>query len=207
MIIGLRLAQMWNVPRLFSYCVDHLKRKVEAEAIHPAIVLAVARASGLPSLVKPAVKQLAELKCSLYSWCCEREVLQYVTVDEVGAIARMKERLYMARLAFVDVPPATHSADCANTAVCTQAWNHYWHTVVGKKLRKLDDASASYQLLRIRSTDVVYGQVPAMGDSCRLLTTEKVASHDCWFADDAIVKGAVECLMVPERTPDWPYNA
>lgn len=198
---------MWNVPRLFNYCVDHLRRKAEDEAIHPAIVLAVARATGLPFLIKPAVRRLAESKCSLHSWCCEHEVLQYITVEEVGAIARMKERLYMARLAFVDVPPATHGANCTDTAVCTQAWNHYWHTVVGKKLRKLDDGSVSHQLLCIRTTDVVYGQVPEMGDSCRRLTTEKVASHDCWFADDAIIKGAVEYLMVPERIPDWPNNA
>lgn len=77
---------------------------------------------------------------------------------------------------------------------------------VRKKLRKLDDASVSHQLLYIQTTDVVYGQVPEMGDLCFCLMTEKVASYNCWFADDAIIKVAVEYLMVPKCIPDWPNN-
>jgi hypothetical protein len=137
LIAGIRLAQMWNAPRLFHYSVDHFKRQFGDRKIHPAVVLAVARANGIPSLIKPAVKALADPEVTLYSWGCNSEILCHAAVEEVGAIARMRERLYTARLAILDVPPVSHAVDCANAVGCAQAWERYWHMVVGKKIRKL----------------------------------------------------------------------
>ena len=88
---GIRLAQMWNVPRLFRYSLDHFKRQFHAGNIHPAVVLAIAQENGIPSLIKPAVEALAEPPMTLLSWCSEDKILCYVQVEEVSAIARMKE--------------------------------------------------------------------------------------------------------------------
>ena len=52
--------------------------------------------------------------------------------------------------------------------------------------------------------DILQAEVPAMGRMCIRITAERVAGNSCWFADDAIINGAVEYLMVPERVPDWP---
>ena len=204
LIGGLKLAQMWNAPRLFHYCVDHFTRKFNNRKIHPAVVLAVARANGVPSLIKPAVKALADPDATFHSWSCEGEILRYVAVEEMGAIARMRERLQAARLTVLDVPPVTHAADCNDAAGCAQGWERYWYIVVGKKVRKLYDGTATHQLWYIRSVDVLQGEVPSMGKMCLRMTAERVAGNSCWFSDDSIIDGAVEYLMVPERIPDWP---
>ena len=203
LITGIRLAQMWNAPRLFHYSLDHFRRQCTAGRIHPAIALAVARANGIPSLIKPAVKALAEPTLPIHSWSCDGAILRYVAVEEIGAIARMKEKLCSARLTMLDVPSMHHAADCASEAICAQAWAWHWNVVVGKKIRRLGDDSIPYQLWYIRSKDVIEAEVPGMGPLCLRITVEHVGGHSCWFSDDRIIEGAVDYLMVPERVPEW----
>ena len=115
----------------------------------------------------------------------------------------MKEKLYSARLAILDVPPVSHTNDCTSQPHCAQAWAWHWHATVGKKLRKLYDDTVTHQLWYIRLTDVLQAEVPGMGLLCLRITAELVAHNACWFSDDRIVGGAVDYLMVPERVPEW----
>lgn len=194
---------MWNVPRLFHYSLDHFKRQFDARKVHPVIVLAIARENGIPGLIKPAVEALAEPAVSLHSWCCNNDTLRYTTqVDEVSAIARMRERLYAARLSILDVPPAIHGKDCADVGGCGMVWEHYWHTRVGKKIRRLFDGAVSNQLWFIRS-DILRTQIPGMRQSCSTMTVEKVGAHSCWYVDRQIIDSAIEYLIVDERVPNW----
>ena len=202
LISGLRLAQMWNVPRLFHYSLDHFRRQFIAQKIHPAIVLAVARENGIPSLIRPAVESLAKPTASLHSWCCDVAITQYVQVEEISAIARMKERLYNARLAILDVPPVTHGGNCVDTVGCGIVWGHYWNVRVGGKVRKVYDGTLSHQLWFIRS-ELLTSQIPGMTKSCRVMTVDKVGMNSCWSSNRQIVDGAVGHLMVVERLPDW----
>jgi len=193
---------MWNVPRLFHYSLDHFKRQFEAKNIHPMIVLGVARENGIPSLIKPAVAALAEPTMPLHSWCCQNDILRYTQVNEAGAIAKMKERLYTTRLSLLEVPSVTHGEDCVDVASCGVVWEHYWHTKIGKKIRRLHDGTVSNQLWFIRS-DILGAKVPGMGQSCLTVTVDRVGAHPCWYHDRQIVDGAIEYLMVTERVPDW----
>lgn len=201
--MGIRLAQMWNVPRLFHYSLDHFERQFKAEKIHPAVVLAIARENGIPSLIRPAIEALAEPTASLHSWCCDVEVLRYVQVGEIGAIARMKERLYNARVAILDVPLVTHRTSCTDSVSCEIVWDAYWNAKVGRKARRLYDGSVAHQLWFIRSSDVLGAKVPGMDLACLAATIDKVGSNLCWFSDRQIIEGAVRHLMIPERFPDW----
>jgi hypothetical protein len=202
LIMGIRLAQMWNVPRLFNYSLDHFKRQFRSGMIHPAVVLAVARENEIPSLIRPAVEALAEPAATLTSWCSKDEILSYTGVKEVSAIARMKERLCAARLSILDVPPVTHGVNCGNVVGCAAAWEHYWLTEVGRKICRLDDDTISHQLWYIRS-EILKVQIPAMSLSCLITVVDTVGANLCWFADRRIIEGAVLHLMVTERIPNW----
>lgn len=193
---------MWNVPRLFHYSLDHFKRKFSTQAIHPMIVLAIARENGIPSLIKPAVEALAESKISLHSWCSDDSVLQYTRVKEVSAIARMKERLYVTRLSILGIPPTIHGKGCVDMVNCRASWERYWNMEVAKRVRKLVDGAIFNELWLIRS-DILKAQVLGMGKVCLTATVDKVGSHNCWYADREIIEGAVKCLTVDERVPDW----
>lgn len=201
LIQGIKVAQMWNVPRLFHYSLDHLKRQFNSEKIHPAVILAVARKNGIPALIEPAVEALAAIP--LHGWCCDGEILRHVEVEELGVIARMKEKLHLIRLTLLDVPPAIHDDGCVNRAGCTRAWELYWHMAVGRKLRQLDGA-ISHRLWWIRSEDVVKAQVLGMGLACLTGTVTRVGDNPCWFSEIRVIEGAVGHLMVSERIPDWP---
>lgn len=194
---------MWNVPRLFRYSLDHLKRWFADRKIHPAVVLAVARKHGIPDLIKPAVLALAEPEASLHSWCCDSDVLRFTAVEEIGAIARMRERLYNAQLALQEVPPVIHGYGCTDTVSCVRAWKSHWHEVVGMKLRKLNDRSVFHQLWWIRSKDILGAQIPGMPQLCLNQTVEKVAGNPGWFSDATIVDGIILYLMVTEHVPNW----
>ena len=187
LIIGLRLAQMWNVPRLFCYSFDRLRNLFRDKRVHPVIVLAVAQENRIPSLIRPMVKALAEPAMSLSSWCLDREVLLYMQVDKVGAIARMKEQLYLARISILDIPPVVHGGQCIATnshQSCELVWEFYWNTAIGKKVRKLADGRVCSQLWLIRS-DLLKAPIPGMGELCRDMTVEKVGSYLCWFSDSS----------------------
>jgi len=193
---------MWNVPRLFRYSLDHFRGQVETQKIHPAVALAIGRENGIPSLIGPAIQALAEPAVSLHSWCCNPRILRYVQVEEIGAIVRMKERLYEARLSMVDVPPVTHRG-CADQAGCGSRWERYWHATVGKKVRNLFGGTLVHQLWFIRVTDVLKAEVPGMNPACLSTTIERVEQNPCWLSDKRIIDGAIEHLMVAERLPDW----
>jgi len=198
---------MWNVPRLFHYALDHFKRQFDTKNIHPMIALAIARENGIPSLIKPAVEALAEPAISLHSWCCDNNILRYTTqVDEVSAIARMRERLYATRLSILDVPPVIHGKDCTDMAGCRMVWEHYWYARVGKKIRRLFDGAVSNQLWFIRS-DILRTQIPGMKQSCSTMTVENVEAHSCWYVDRKIIDSAIEYLIVDERVPNWPGDS
>ena len=193
---------MWNVPWLFHYSLDHLKRRFETKKIHPLVVLAVARANGIPCLVKPAVRALAGADIPLCSWCSDLEILRYAQVEEVGAIARMKEWLYYAHLAFLAVPSVTHGGDCTDTSSCRVVWEFYWSANVGRRIRVLDDATVSHELWFIWS-EILKAQIPGMTESYRTMTVNGVAANSCWFSEDSILSGTIEHLMVAECVPDW----
>ena len=193
---------MWNVPHLFYYSVDHLGRQFKSGEIHAAVVLAVAWKNGIPTLIKPAVEALANPAVPLHSWCCNVDILHHMDVEEISVIARMRERLYLVRLALQDVPPVVHDRNCADARGCARAWELNWHTKVGKKLRRLD-GSIFHQLGWIRSQEVVKAQVPGMGMECLTQTVMGVGNNECWFAETRVVDGATNHLMVTERVPDW----
>jgi hypothetical protein len=192
---------MWNVPRLFHYSLDHLKRQFDDEKIHPAIVLAVARKNGIPTLIKPAVDALTAIP--LHSWCCDEEILCHVAVEEVGVIARMKERLYLICVALLDVPPVIHDEGCGNGGDCARAWELHWHMRVGKRLRQLS-GTASNSLWWIRTEEVIKAQVPGMGLGCLSRTVTNFGDSSCWLSEMRVIDGAIDHLMVSERIPDWP---
>lgn len=195
---------MWNVPRLFNYSFDHFKRQFGAEKIHPAVVLAIAQENGIPSLIRPAVQALAEPTMSLSSWCSNGDVLRYTRVEEVSAIARMKEQLYLSRISILNVPPVIHGSGCdiVSRGKCELVWAQYWNMVVGKKVWRLLDGKLCYQLWVIWS-DLLKAQIPGMGETCHQMTLEKVGDYSCWFSDRHIINGAIAYLMVSERVPEW----
>ena len=119
----------------------------------------MARSNGVPSLIRSAVKALAVPDVTLHSWGCKEEILRYVAVEEVAAIARMRERLLTARLAILEVPPVNHAADCTDMGSCVQAWEYHWNTVIRKKIWKLHDGTSYYQLWYIRSMDILQAEV------------------------------------------------
>ena len=204
LIQGIRVAQMWNIPRLFHYSLDHLKRQFDSGKIHPAIVLAVARRNAIPTLIKPSVEALASPTLPLNSWCCDDEILRHMEIGEFGVIARMKVKLQLVRFALLDVPPVIHGEGCIDMGGCAGAWELYWYMKVGKKLRRLD-GEISHRLWCIRSEDVIKAQVPGMGIACLTETVIRVGDNPCWFSETRVVEGAINRLMVHERIPDWEW--
>lgn len=110
--------------------------------------------------------------------------------------------MYFARLSILDVPPVVHANDCHDANRCVIIWAHYWHTKVGKRIRKLEDGTVSHQLWFIRS-DILRTEVPGIRQPCLDKTIDAVAGYSCWYADRQIIDGAIAYLMVTERIPDW----
>ena len=110
---------------------------------------------------QPVVSALAEPTMLLHSWCCDNEVLCYIQVEEIGTLAKMKEHIYSMHLAILDVPLVVHRKDCTNAIACGAVWEHYWHTRIGRKVRKLEDGSISNQLWFIQS-ELIGAKVPGM---------------------------------------------
>jgi hypothetical protein len=76
---------------LVPLSLNQLRWQFIVQKIHPAIVHAITSKNGIPSLIRPAIKSLVKSTASLHSWCCDIAITQYVQVEEIGAIARMKE--------------------------------------------------------------------------------------------------------------------
>ena len=146
LITGIRLVQMWNVPHLFYYSLNYFKYQFDTKAIQPMIALAITQENGIPSLIRPAIEALAELKVLLYSWCSDNSAFQYTGVKEVSAITRPKEHLYLTHLSLLGLPPATHSKCCVDVAKHRAGWEQYWNVEVTKKVWKLVDGLVSNEL-------------------------------------------------------------
>lgn len=201
--MGLSLAQMWNVPRLFHYSLDHLQRQFHDRQIHPAIVLAIARRNCIPSLIRPAVESLGEAGCTLASWTSDEGILRYMTSLEIGIISQMKEELYLARNSLLDTPRVLHSSECIDASGCELIWEYFWNAVIAKKVGRLADGRACHRLLYIRVYDLLGAKIEEMNEDCRNATLKKIGGHSCWFAEVGIMDAAAERLMVLEHIPEW----
>lgn len=168
--------------------------------IHPAIVLGVAREYGIPTLIKPAVKALAKAEVLLSSWSTDPNILRYTTVKQLGDIARMKEKLLLARFALCKVPPVTHVATCPGKTrtLCSASWRKFWLSTVVPKLCNLN-GDIDNGLWWIRTDCVASARVEGMTDGCVEWTVNDVIGNAAWRAETVIPDGAAEALMVAER--------
>lgn len=168
--------------------------------IHPAVVLAVACRFGISDMIENAVLWLAKIEVSFSSWATDPDVIKHISLDEMGIIGRMKEKILFARIALCAVPPVSHNDAClARVRVaCSAAWREFWMVVVVPKLCAVD-GEIDDQLWWIRSTCVAKAKVEGMTDLCAEMTIDEVISKPGWRAEIKISDGAVKALMVPER--------
>jgi hypothetical protein len=201
LIHAIGISRQWSIPKLYGYASDHFKRQFLRKKIHPAIILGVARQYGMSDLIEPAVAALAKPTVLFASWACDPDILRHVTVEDVGTIGRMKEKLLMARMALCDVPPVVHASLCRQDRrpACSASWKSYWFSSVVPKLLKLDDEAAN-QLWWIRLDSVERASVAEMGCGCLKFTVDVVLGNPGWEAEMRIPEGVVKLLMVAECT-------
>lgn len=200
---ALHLAQMWDCRRLFYWALDRLQQRFDGAKIHPAIVLAIARRHGIPTLIKPAILRLASAGLPLGSWTSAPEVLQYMESFELAIIAKMKENIYITRVSLIETPKVVHCAQCSRTAACELIWGFFWTNTISDKVRRIDDWKACHRLEYIRVYDLMVAKIPEMTAGCREATVKRVAENPWWSAEHGIINGAADRLMVAERVPQW----
>jgi hypothetical protein len=202
LIRAISLSRQWSVQHIYDYAKDHLQRQFSKGQIHPAVVLGVAREHGIPDLVRPAVEALADPKLTFSSWSVDPMITPYVTVTDMGAVGRMKEKLLLARVALCTPPPITHDEVTCRPSIrptCSTSWKGYWTASIVPKLLG-GEGRAEATLLQVRESIMSTSWIDGMGDECREATVADVARRPGWNADGNIVEGAVVMLMVPERT-------
>ena len=155
----------------------------------------------MSNLVKPAVVALAKPTVSLASWACDSNILRHVTVEDIGIIGRMKEKLLIVRMALCGVPPVVHDEDSCHRdrhPACSASWRSHWFSNVVPRLLGQDDEICN-QLWWIRLDCVEKAHVPGMGSVCLQHTANVVSEIAGWEAEMKIPEGAAELLMVSER--------
>ena len=180
--------------------MDHFRRQFLLDRIHPAVVLGVSRRFGIPNMIEGAVLRLARIDLPLSSWATDPNIIRHISVDEMGTIARMREKLLLARFALCTVPPVSHDDACPTKvrAACSAAWREFWMAVVIPKLCTVD-GHINNELWWIRGNSVAEAKVEGMTRMCREMTVQEVIPSAGWRAETRITDGAVRVLMVPER--------
>lgn len=200
LIRTISISRRWSVQHLYDYALDHLQRQFDERRIHPAVALGVAREYGIPSLIEPAVRALADSKVPLASWSTDAEVISYMSVFDLGVIGRMKEKLLMARIALCTPFPAIHDDVTCYTSgrpFCSMAWRDFWVSTIVPKLLS-SDGQIAHKLLWIKDT-ISNAKICGMADRCREWTVGEVVKKPGWLAEWNIPEGAAKILMVPER--------
>ena len=164
------------------------------------MVLGVARKFGIPALIGPAVKALAESTHPLSSWSTDVILTRHTTLMELGTISRMKEKILIARFALCGVPPVTHDVTCRDKArtLCSKSWREFWMLTVVPMLSNLDGDSDN-MLWWIRTNCVAKASIQGMKATCMEWTVNDVIAHTGWESEIKIVDGAVDALMVLEH--------
>lgn len=200
LINAISISRQWSIHSLYGYAIDHFKRQFRVYKIHPAVVLSVCRRFGIPDLIEDAVKRLAKPDLTLSSWATDPQVTRYISITEIGTIARMKEKLLLARIALCAVPPVSHDDSCPAKVhvACSAVWREFWMSKVVPKLCAVD-GELDNELWWIRSGCVAKAEIQGMTDRCTELTVNDVIANPGWRAETKIADGAVEVLMVPER--------
>ena len=199
---AISISRRWSIPNLYDYALDHFKRQFQDGRIHPAVVLGVAREYGIAELVEPAVKALAKPTISFASWSTDPDILRHTTVEDVGTIGRMKEKLLHARFALCKAPPAVHDDTVCHPkdrSECSMSWRDFWDSSVIPRLVELDGEIGN-QLWWIRSDRISKSRIQRMTRECADRTVREVIGKACWSAETKIPEGAVRALEVLERT-------
>ena len=202
LIRAISISRQWSVYNLYDYAFDHFKRQFHDGRIHPAVVLGIAREYGIPDLIEPAVRALARPETPLASWSTDPKIIRYTTVEDIGTIGRMKEKLLMARIALCNAPSAVHdNATCClkNRTRCSVSWTDFWASTVVPKLINMN-GEINNQLWWIRTDSIAKAVIMGMMDKCAERTTSEVIGWPAWVAESRIPEGAVKILMVSERT-------
>ncbi|KAF9790815.1 hypothetical protein BJ322DRAFT_1104464 [Thelephora terrestris] len=197
---AISISRRWSVQSLYNYAFDHFKRKFESGNIHPAIVLGVAREYGIPALISPAVRALASPDISLSSWSVNLDIILHMSVVDIGAIGRMKERLLDTRTALCTPPPDIHDqGTCSGTnrTLCSASWRSFWALEVVPQLLGTNGKDASW-LQEVRD-GVMNVKVLGMMGKCITQTVTGAIGKPAWKAEAKITDGAVKLLMVEER--------
>ena len=201
LIRSISLSRQWSIQHIYDYAKDHLQRQFSDGRIHPAIILGIAREHGIPDLVRPAIEALADPKLTFSSWSVDQTITAHVTVTDLGAIGRMKEKLLMARVALCTPPPTTHDEVACRPSLrstCSTSWKSYWMSTIVPRLLG-SEGKAEGALSQVREGITSTGWIDGMVDECREGTIAGVAGKPGWNAEGNIVEGAVAMLMVPER--------
>ena len=206
LINAISISRQWSIHGLYGYAMDHFRRQFLVEHIHPAVVLGVSRRFGISDMIENAVLRLARLDLPLSSWATDPNIICHVSIDEMGTISRMREKLFLARFALCTVPHVSHDDACpAKVRVaCSAAWRQFWMAVVVPKLCAVD-GDIDNQLWWIRSTCIAKAKVEGMTPMCKEMTVDEVISNAGWRAETRISDGAVKALMVPERDMLEPF--
>jgi hypothetical protein len=211
LIRAVSISRRWSIQNLYDYAFDHLKRQFHHGLIHPAVVLGVAREWGIPDLIEPAVKALADLERPFSSWSTDADVTCYTSVADLGVIGRMKEKLLMARITLCTPPRPVHDdSTCLpeHRTTCSALWKEFWSSNIVPRLLRTG-GNIEDQLLWIRDV-VARASIAGMGDRCVEWTVNEAIGKPGWRAEMNIPDGAVKLLMVPERVmlaPDDGFDA
>lgn len=165
------------------------------------MVLGISRQYGIPELVEPAVKALAKLDVPLSGWSTDPHIICHTTLQDVGTVGRMKEKILLARFTLCKVPNVTHDATCPDSshATCSTSWKNFWMFVVVPKLCDLG-GEIEHQLWWIRTDCVAKANIPGMSSECMDQTINDAIKSPGWRAETKITQGAVDALMVEGRT-------
>jgi hypothetical protein len=179
--------------------------KIRSKAIHPIIVLTLARRFGLPWLIQEAVESLAKGDQPLVGWCLNDTTLREVQTVEVGVVAVMKERLWAYREKMVEVPRAHHCDKCsANEQArnhCESAWDAHWFFKIQKYIVGRHSSGSDFG--RIRGI-IQEASISGMNNDCRDETVAAIVKSGIWGMEMDIVAEAVKLLMVGTAVIDGP---
>ena len=197
---AISISRRWSIPILYSYALDHFKRQFNSGRIHPAIVLGVAREYGIPNLIRPAIRALAEPDRPLAGWTANPEIIRHMSAIDIGVISRMKDRISNIRAILCTPPPEIHNQQmCLATgrAMCSASWKSFWVSDVIPRLL-MTNGEVDGQLMAIRS-GIMCARVPGMMERCTEQTIAGAIDKPGWKAESNVVEGAVDLLMVAER--------
>ena len=192
-------SRRWSVRYLYDYAFEKLQQSFHRGDIHAAIVLGVAREYGIPALIRPAVRALADPTISVSSWSTDPTIICHMSIVDVGVIARMKERIFVSRGALCAPPPDVHNQQtcvAVNRAMCSASWRSFWVSDIVPKLLMADGEPVRLSSVK---DQVTHAEVPGMMEGCMAQTVAGAIRTPGWRVEWNITDAAVDLLMVEER--------